>query len=155
MRLTLLVAGLVVAASPAGWAADTATEKRVAAIEAETEAKLASIVVPVLSFEEADLRQVVAFLQDRSTDLDPDGEGVNFVVNVREEIPKVTVNLKNVSLRSVLRVITMLTDTDYELEGNIVIIQRLPPEKEQEGKKKATGKEKRSLPTAPRRGPGS
>ena len=141
MEFTRLVCVLAVAVVPGCRAADAATEERVAAIEAETEAKLASIVLPVLDFREAELQQVVSFLHDRSVDLDPDGEGVNFVVNVREEVPKVTLSLKNVSLRSVLRVITMLTDTDYELEENIVIIQRLPPEKE--GKAKTEGKHKR------------
>lgn len=143
MKRTLLAACFAVAILPVGRAADADPDKRAAAIEAETEAKLSNIVVPKLDFHEADLRQVVAFLHERAVDLDPDGEGVNFVVNLREEVPKVTVSLKNVSLRSVLRVITMLTDTDYELEENIVIIQRAPPEEREEAGESVPGKDKR------------
>lgn len=137
MTRTLLATTIAITALLPCWAAEKTASDRAAALEAETEAKLASIVLPVLDFHEAELKQVVAFLQDRSTDLDPDGEGVNFVVNLKEEAPKVTVSLKNVSLRSVLRVVTMLTDTDYELEENIIIIQRSPPGK---GGRKAAGK---------------
>ncbi|MFA5204915.1 MAG: hypothetical protein WC708_10990 [Lentisphaeria bacterium] len=45
-------------------------------------AKLQNIIVPKVEFEEASVAQVVAFLKKRSQELDPDGEGVNIILQL-------------------------------------------------------------------------
>ena len=45
-------------------------------------AKLQNIVLPKVEFEEASVAQVVAFLKKRSQELDPDGEGVNIILQL-------------------------------------------------------------------------
>jgi len=59
----------------------TAVKKR----EGETsgiQAKLLNIKLDKIEFEEATIAQVVAFLKKRSQDLDPDGEGVNIILQL-------------------------------------------------------------------------
>jgi len=45
-------------------------------------AKLQNIILPKVEFEEASVAQVVAFLKKRSQELDPDGEGVNIILQL-------------------------------------------------------------------------
>lgn len=45
-------------------------------------AKLSNIILPKVEFEEASVAQVVAFLKKRSQELDPDGEGVNIILQL-------------------------------------------------------------------------
>ncbi len=46
----------------------------------KTHKKLKSIVIPKLQFEDVPVSVIFEFLKRRSRELDPDGEGVNFVV---------------------------------------------------------------------------
>ena len=87
------------------------------------EAKLKALVFPKVEFEAVSLREAVQVLRQKSKELDPDGEGINFVVHTSDENPKLTLSLNNVSLRAILRTITLLTDTEYEVVENIVIIK--------------------------------
>jgi len=89
----------------------------------QLEAKLSRIVIPHIEFEDAGLRDAINTVHRRSMELDPDGEGVNFVVHVEGDERKVALELNNVSIKSVLRAITLLTDTESEIEENIVIIR--------------------------------
>jgi len=90
---------------------------------AELKAKLDRIIIPAVEFEAVGLREAMKVLRRRSQELDPDGEGVNFVVHTGDENPKVTLHLTNVSLAAVVRMLTTLTDTEYELDENIVVIK--------------------------------
>ncbi len=45
-------------------------------------AKLQNIILPKVDFEEASVAQVVQFLKKRSQELDPDGEGVNIILQL-------------------------------------------------------------------------
>lgn len=67
--------------------------------------KLASIYVDV-DFEEADINSVVTYLKEKSKELDPSGEGINFVVKIPQEVTEeieVSLNLTKVPLDEVLR----------------------------------------------------
>jgi len=47
--------------------------------------KLDEIIIPRIDFEEATIPQVIAFLQKRSKQLDPDGEGVNIILYLEDK----------------------------------------------------------------------
>ena len=46
--------------------------------------KLREIVIPKIEFEEASIHQVVKFLKQKSKELDPEGEGVNFFLRLKD-----------------------------------------------------------------------
>lgn len=50
-------------------------------------AKLDSIVIPKISFEDATINSVVKYLKTRSRELDPDGEGVNIFLQLEAPAP--------------------------------------------------------------------
>jgi len=90
----------------------------------ELKAKLGRTIIPHVEFDGVGLREAIAVLRRRSIELDPDGEGVNFVVHTAEEVPEVTLELSNVSLAVVVRMLTLLTATEYEIDENVLIIKR-------------------------------
>lgn len=55
--------------------------------------KLRTLVVPKVDFSGASLGEVVEFLRVRSRDLDPEGKGVDFVLNVPPETTAATIDL--------------------------------------------------------------
>lgn len=55
--------------------------------------KLRSLIVPKVDFAGASLDEVVEFLRVRSRDLDPEGKGIDFVLNVPPETSSSTIDL--------------------------------------------------------------
>lgn len=68
-------------AGPAAGPGGEAVKKRES--ESSIEAKLKDIILDKIDFEEATIAQVVAFLKKRSQELDPDGEGVNIILQLK------------------------------------------------------------------------
>lgn len=66
-----------------GFAEDGAFRR--AAPDAEIREKLDNIIIPEIDFEEATIHQVIHYLRRRSRELDPDGEGVNFILHLKDE----------------------------------------------------------------------
>ena len=83
--LVLLAAGWLTSCAtrgtvvPTGFAATAPTDDA-AARKAAIAAKLKTIIIPKISFEDTPCSQVVAWQGRRSRELDPEGKGVNFVL---------------------------------------------------------------------------
>jgi general secretion pathway protein D len=72
----------IVAAANTGDGAKQADSNRV-----KIERKLSSIIIDKVNFEKLDIAAVIQFLQEKSKELDPDHEGVNFVLRLSTETP--------------------------------------------------------------------
>jgi hypothetical protein len=84
--------------------------------------KLAQIVVPKLTFEETDIETVLAYLRQRSKELDVDGEGVNFLLHLEgSDVPRVTVDFDNIPLGEVVRYISQGAGLQYRVDGHAVV----------------------------------
>ena len=98
-------------------------------------AKLQSIIIPKLELDEATIAQAVAFLRKRSQELDPDGEGVNILLQLAPAAPDaknakggaaapptISLSLNRVPLSEVIRYVCMQADLKFSVESNAVII---------------------------------
>ena len=85
--------------------------------------KLKRIIVQDISFEEANITQVVGFLSDESRKLDPKGEGVNIVAAACKGAKPITIALRNVALFDALMYITTLSDTQFRIDSDAIVIQ--------------------------------
>lgn len=127
----------------------------------DVEAKLKSIILPSLEFQETPLEDALSFLQQRSVELDPDpdvaAKGVNLVVDVGENYEEIaetpiTLRLSNVPLAEALRYTTALARLEYDTEPHAVVI--VPHGTKEETKKKKpvkADKPKTALPPRNRR----
>jgi general secretion pathway protein D len=105
--------------------------------------KLQNIIIPSLSFNDMPLENAVRFLAAKSKELDPTGEGVNFVLKAKPTIlPKkaadnrdaepaappptiprnITLTLSQVPLGDVVRFITNLTNLQFKVDEYAVFI---------------------------------
>jgi hypothetical protein len=92
--------------------------------------KLSSISVDEISFKNADLDGAVSTLEKICRTKDPDGAGVSIVFNDPEyvtdqdgyEIPRISVNLRNVSFLDAIRTIATLSHRDVLYNHNLVVI---------------------------------
>jgi len=101
---------------------------------AKLKRKLEDIVVPQIAFDEATVPQVVDFLERRSKELDPDGEGVNIVLRLRGKqagpagtgaantVPTITMDMHKLPLRDVIHYMCMGAGLQYKLERHAVVI---------------------------------
>ncbi|MAS94703.1 MAG: hypothetical protein CMO55_16005 [Verrucomicrobiales bacterium] len=124
----------------------------------DVEAKLKSIILPSLEFQETPLEDALSFLQQRSVELDPDpdvaAKGVNLVVDVGENYEEIaetpiTLRLTNVPLAEALRYTTALARLEYDTESHAVVI--VPHGTKEETKKKKPVKADRPKTALPRR----
>ena len=86
--------------------------------------KLASLYIDV-DFEEADINSVVTYLKEKSKELDPSGEGINFVVKIPQEVTEeieVSLNLSKVPLDEVLRHLCKNVGLQYRVQDKTVLI---------------------------------
>lgn len=96
-------------------------------------AKLDSLVIPRVEFEEATVAQVVTFLKKRSQELDPAKEGVNIMLVERSGATDkiadriVTMNMTNVPLGELLRYVCMATSLQYRVDDYAVVISNKSP----------------------------
>ncbi len=126
--------------------------EREAPPDAAIRQKLREIIIPRVEFEEATIHQVVGYLQRQSRELDPDDEGVNFVLNLADDpdaaprlerrpdrddfddfddfdepeevqdIGALTLNMENVPLGDVIRFVAMSAGLHYVIDPRAVII---------------------------------
>ena len=81
--------------------------------------KLSAIVFPRVEFVDSPLPEVIEFLTLRTRGLDPEGTGVNFVLN-GEADRNVSIVLRNVRLVDLLDTIADQTGTSYSVEEFVV-----------------------------------
>jgi len=98
--------------------------------------KVDRIVVPHFEVENAGIRQTVKYLRILSRRLDPEGEGINFMLKLDPRITddkrtRITLAMDNIPLRDLIRYICMAAGLQYKIEDHAVIIadQSLPLEK--------------------------
>jgi general secretion pathway protein D len=89
--------------------------------------KLRSIIIPSLEFKDASIEDAVAFLNAKSKELDPEKQGINFILrpDVSESAKTFTLNLTNVPLEHALRYITHLAGVKYKVEEFAILVVRL------------------------------
>lgn len=85
--------------------------------------KLRTLTVPQLELTGVTLDEATELLKVRSRDLDPEGRGVNFIVNVPPEgrNKPITLNLFSVPLEEVLRYISETAGVSYKVDEHAVI----------------------------------
>jgi hypothetical protein len=93
----------------------------------KTAGKLQSILIDKVNFEKLDIAVVVQFLAEKSKELDPDHEGINFVLgdigpndHVRREV---SITLENVPLADLLKYIDEQTNLHYTIQDNVVTLK--------------------------------
>jgi len=84
--------------------------------------KLKSLVFPKVEFAGATLGEVVEMLRVRSCDLDSEGSGVSFVLNVPDEARNkpISLTLFNVPMEEVLRYVSEMCGVAYRVEEHAV-----------------------------------
>ena len=96
---------------------------------------LERVKVPEVDFREANIRDVVRFIKDKSSQSD-DGEkgeqnkGVNLILrpDVAKDgedtgnTPRITFQARNISLLETLKIVTELANLKYRIQGNVVMI---------------------------------
>jgi hypothetical protein len=100
---------------------------------------LNSITLSQVNFRQADLQDVVAFLREATIAQDPQQVGVNFIIKplqarpssegaglTQPAYPRVTLNLRKVSLKNVLLSLQAATGYTIRIQHNAVVIG--PPE---------------------------
>ncbi len=93
----------------------------------KTPEKARRLVLPRLKFEDATVQQVVQFLRQQSKRLDPEGEGVNFMLELDQRVsaaarPKITLDFRNLPLSEAIRYVCMAGGLQYKIEDYAVII---------------------------------
>jgi general secretion pathway protein D len=89
--------------------------------------KLRSIIIPSLEFRDASIEDAVAFLNAKSKELDPEKQGINFILrpDVPETAKTFTLSLRNVPMEQALRYISQLAGVKYKVEEFAVLVVRL------------------------------
>ncbi len=103
----------------AGSVTDTARQK--------LEKKLRNLRVPRAEFNGATLEETVEYLRVQARNLDPQGNGIGFVLNVDEATKQrpITLNLQDVPLEELVRYITQMSGAAFRTEDNAVVITSL------------------------------
>lgn len=93
------------------------------------EQKLKSIVLDKINFDKADIATVIEFLSQKSRELDPDRQGINFVLRLpdkKDELTHIhrefTINLTNIPLASVLQYISDQTNLQCSVQEYAVYL---------------------------------
>jgi len=99
----------------------------------DLQAKLERLVIPELAFDQADIAEVVKFLDQVCMKLDKESsagnKGVNFILRLKNpneaqtKMPKVTLMLKNISVIDAVKYITEVAGLQYKIEENAVVIE--------------------------------
>jgi len=90
--------------------------------------KLNSITVSV-NFDKTDIATVIDFLTKKSKELDPDKEGINFVLRLPDAPAKthreISIILDNISLNDLLKEISQQTNLQCSVEDYAVVLHPL------------------------------
>jgi general secretion pathway protein D len=111
---------------------------------ARLEEKLNNIIIDRINFDEASVEEAVTFLQAKAQELDPEGQGLNFVLKTTmatvsqpgegqpgagEQVSietidarRITLNLENLPLAAVLDLIAKQADLIYKVEEFAVVV---------------------------------
>jgi len=91
--------------------------------------KMDQIVIPEINFSEANIRDVVIYLQDQSRftqdKSDPQKRGVNIILNIPQDqvgAKTITFNAKYVSLMDAIKIVCEVSGLKYRLDKNAVMI---------------------------------
>ncbi len=90
--------------------------------------RAAKIVIPRLEFRDATLDESVEFLRKKSTELDPEKQGVNIVVRHSKTSPEaqITVSLTNIPLSEALRYVAQLAGLDVSADEHSFVVAAKP-----------------------------
>ena len=91
------------------------------------ERKLRDLRVPHVEFNNATLDEAIEYLRVTSRNIDPDGRGVDFILNLEQDARNrpLSLNLTNVPLEELLRYMTQQAGATYRIETNAVVIGSL------------------------------
>jgi hypothetical protein len=95
--------------------------------------KMQTIIIPKIEFAEVPLPDALNFLSAEARKRDPKKVGVNIVLLTREESPpKITLNVRNLSLNSSLGFVTEMAGYVYEVREQVIVVRKpVPQTKEQ------------------------
>ena len=102
----------------------------------QTEALLKRIIIPSIEFRQANLKDVISFLNEASLAADPEREGVNMVLSQADNAPlptasessadtgrTITLNLRRVTVYDALACVAEVAGVKWEItEGGVVIV---------------------------------
>lgn len=85
--------------------------------------KLRTLIFPQVEFAGATLGEVAELLRVRSRDLDPQGSGVSFILNVPQDAAEkpISLNLTNMPMEEVLRYVSDACGVSYKVEDHAVM----------------------------------
>ncbi|MEI6150300.1 MAG: hypothetical protein WCS01_14465, partial [bacterium] len=145
MRMMVVSMSVLLACACAGMAQETkpadpfvkgAKPAMVTVVTAKTAADYAAteslkvmnrIIIPEISFQQANLLHVVAFLGKASAEFDEEKRGVNFILDLKDARPQpITFNARQISLLDALNLCMGVAGLQYRIEGNVV---RIGPDK--------------------------
>ena len=90
--------------------------------------KMQTIIIPKIEFTEVPLPEALNFLRSEARKHDPRKMGVNLILLTREKTPpKITLNVRNLSLDSSLRFVTELAGYAYEVREQGVEVSKPDP----------------------------
>jgi general secretion pathway protein D len=86
--------------------------------------KLAEIRIPRVNFQGMELTRVIETLSELSVDFDPEGQGVNIIplFDPATNNPRVSINVRNLSLDEILQFITQQVNFVYDVGRNAVTV---------------------------------
>lgn len=84
--------------------------------------KLRTLIFPTVDFAGATLDEVAELLRVRSRDLDPEGKGISFVLNVPDDArgKPISLNLSSVPIEEVLRYVSEMCGVTYKVDDHAV-----------------------------------
>lgn len=86
--------------------------------------KLDAIIIPAIEFNQTHINDVVMFLTAVSKQHDPAKVGVSIILMDRESQAEISLNLSNVSLHRVLKLVAEKAGLLLDLEGQSVILRK-------------------------------
>ena len=89
--------------------------------------KIRTLVVPKVQFTDASLDEVIDYLRVTARNIDPQGRGVDFIVNLEQDArnKKQSLDLANIPLEELIRYVTEKVGAVYKVEPNAVVIGSL------------------------------
>ncbi len=89
--------------------------------------KLRNYRMPSIEFQGATVPEVIELLRLRSRDLDPEGRGIDFVLNIPDDLKsaQISLSLKDIPMEEVLRYVTEAASVSYRVEARAVVLTSL------------------------------
>lgn len=89
--------------------------------------KLQNYRLPSIEFQGATVPEVIELLRLRSRDLDPEGRGIDFVLNLPDDLKsaQISLSLKDIPMEEVLRYVSQMAGVAYRIEPRAVVLTSL------------------------------